>query len=102
MHQKKYNENGRQTIDKEKMKGQFQRRSNKKGEADKIVSQVLAACQGNSFSNSDNSEQVDNASMMVMEDKVSVFDSSIALMADSDSEGDNTVTLLDIKDNLKN
>lgn len=32
--------------------------------------------------------------MMVMEDEVSVFDSLIALIADSDSDGDDPVTPL--------
>lgn len=38
---------------------------------------------------------------MVMEHEVLVFDSLCSLMADSNSEGDKHVTLLDTKDNLK-
>lgn len=71
-----------------------------KGEVDRIVIQVLEDYLRYTSSDLNNPEQVNDVFMMVMDDKVSVF-SLFTLMANSDSESDNHVTLLDIKDNLK-
>lgn len=63
-----------------------------KAKADKVVNQVLTTSWGDSFSNS---KQEGDTSMIVMEDKISVFDSLFALMEDTDTEKDKSVSLLE-------
>lgn len=57
---------------------------------------------GDSLSESDQSEQGENVPIIVMEDEVQVFDLLFVLMAETDDNEDEPVTLLDIKENLKN
>lgn len=68
--------------------------------ADKVTNQVLVAW-GDSFGDSNKSEQTKDVSMIVMEDDVRIFDSYFPLMVDLDSDENDHVTLQDIKDNLK-
>lgn len=56
---------------------------------------------GDSFSESDNSEKQEDASMIVVKDDVQIYDSLFALLAKSDEDEDEKVTLLDIKGNIK-
>lgn len=73
----------------------------RKAKAYKVANQVLASW-GDSSRDSNDFEQGNNISMMVMEDDVQVFDSLFSLMADIDDDEDEPVTFLDIKENLKN
>lgn len=72
----------------------------KKAKAEKVKNQVFAAYWGNFSSDSNESEQGKDISIMIMEDKVQVLDSLFALMEDTKINEDKLMTLLDIKENL--
>lgn len=70
-------------------------------EADKIFCQVLATWWNDSSSKSNEFVQRQYISIMLIKEKVEVSDPLIALMDDSDNEEEKPVTLLEIKENLK-
>lgn len=73
---------------------------NGKTEVDKAANQVLAAW-GDSSSDSEESDQGEDVSMLEMDNESHVFDSLFTLMVDTNDDEDKPVTFLETKENLK-
>lgn len=100
MHRVDYNKYAKQVAGYEKGKDPIPMKFSKKAEADKVVNQVLASCWGNSSSDTHNSKEGEDGSMMVMKDKVLISDSLFALMVDTDNDEYKSVSLHNIKENF--
>lgn len=85
---------------REKNKDRVPNRYNRRVVANKVVKQVLVV-QEKSSSESDELENQEDVFMMVVEDDVQIYDSYFALTAKSNDDEDEKVTILDIKENLK-
>lgn len=96
MHRMEHKEYSKQNSEKEKGKKQVQEKYNRKTEVDRVDMLVIIAL-NDSLLDDDDFEQHVDVSMIVIKDDAQVYDLLFAMMANSDEDEDDKVTLLDIK-----